>query len=141
MWGFYMQFARVLIDPNKSRPKLEIIIGKRQLGEYRIFQFVPGPPRRAKVVGSGDNVVQDSQDVFNLDAPSDLAGVDIVSAVVIYKQTADPGDLYAVTAVLSQDGDPVMAADANGPGGVLTVTGKLEKTTAIALQYKLELGV
>ena len=103
-----MQFARVKLDPNKDKPKLEIIIGKRQLGEYRVFQFVPGPPRRSKVVGAGDNVQQDAHDVFLLDVPQTLDGSDIIITAVVFKQTQDPNDLYAVTAALTQNGEPVV---------------------------------
>ena len=135
-----MQFAQVIIDPQKGKPVLEIIIGKRQLGKYRAFQFIPGPPRRSKVIGSGDNVEQDSKDRFLLDSPLSLDGADIIISSVIFKQTEDPSDLFAVTSILTQDNEPVKSAVPGGPGGVLTVTGTLDKTKPIVLQYDLTVG-
>ena len=92
------------------------------------------------MVGAGDNVQQDAHDVFLLDVPQTLDGSDIIITAVVFKQTQDPNDLYAVTAALTQNGEPVESAVPGEPGGVLTVTGRLDKTIAIALQYKIQTG-
>jgi hypothetical protein len=100
-----------------SMPQIEIIIGQAQFGTYDLYLW-DAAGVNFELIGSGLNVDQVS-DQFTINKPvAALNGMMATWEVKIGAFSSSPGQLYAVTIKITQDGQVV-------PGGQIVNSGAL----------------
>ncbi|NQV80690.1 MAG: hypothetical protein HQ495_09055 [Alphaproteobacteria bacterium] len=98
----------IVLDPNKSSPMVEVIIGQAQYGEYNVRRKdQQGTLHGVKEGDNADQVVDKFPilDVNGNPVPvSSLIGQRLRWHVLVRPIPDDPGQLYFVQVVVSQDG-------------------------------------
>ena len=117
-----MAIKEIKLDPAGADPKVEIIIGQAQFGEYKVKK--KDTAGKKKVIREGDND-DNVADIFPVGGTAkSLKDQILLWNIIIRALTDDPNELYFAQVVVTQNKKPC-------EGGAFTYQGKLDEVKII----------
>ena len=117
----------VTLNPAGGMPEVEVIFGQAQIGVYRSFLW-DVQANNPQSVGHGNNV-DGLPDKFSVGvAANTLSGRYLSVEAIIQTATSAPGQLFALTVLIRQDGNVVS-------GGLIQENGQFTSNTVSLFEF------
>ena len=117
----------VTLNPAGGIPEVEVIFGQAQIGVYRSFLW-DNQGNNPQPLAHGNNV-DGLPDKFSIGvAAAALSALYLSVEVVIQTATSAPGQLYALTVLIRQEGAVV-------PGGLIQENGQFTANTVSLFEF------